>query len=58
MNKKRVRLKKSTVIDERQDENGQSWRTTVVRDTAAGFKSVTSKIEAPNCEAPQVGRAE
>jgi hypothetical protein len=50
MSKKRVRLKKGTVIDERQDENGQRWRTTVVRDAATGFKSVTRKIDAPNRE--------
>jgi hypothetical protein len=53
MSKKRVRLKKATVIDERQDENGQRRRTTVVRDTATGFKSVTRKIDAPNREAPR-----
>jgi hypothetical protein len=52
MSEKRARLKKGTVIDERQDENRQWW-TTVVRDTATGFKSVTRKIEAPNCEVPQ-----
>jgi hypothetical protein len=51
MCEKRARLKKGTVIDERQDESGQWGRTTAVRDTATGFKFVTRKIEAPNCEA-------
>ena len=48
MSEKRPRLKKGTVIDERKDENGQWWRTTVVRDTATGFKSVNHKMDAPN----------
>jgi hypothetical protein len=53
MSEKRARLKKGTVIDGRQDENGQWWRTTVVRYAATGFKSVTRKIDAPNREVPQ-----
>jgi len=53
MSEKRAGLKEGTVIDQRKDENGQWWRTTVVRDTVTGFKSVTRKIRAPNCEAPR-----
>jgi hypothetical protein len=50
MSEKRARLKEGAVIDERKDENGQWWRTTVVRDTATDFKSVTRKVNAPNLE--------
>jgi hypothetical protein len=50
MSEKRAKLKRRAVIDERKDENGQLWRTTVVRDTVTGFKSVTRKVDAPNLE--------
>jgi hypothetical protein len=49
----RARLKKGTVLDEWQDQNGQWWRTTVERDTEDGFKSLTNRIEAPDPEAPR-----
>lgn len=49
----RARLKKGSVLDEWQDQNGQWWRTTVERDTEDGFKGLTAKIDAPNPEAPR-----
>jgi hypothetical protein len=46
----RKRLKKGTVLSEWQDEHGQWWRTTVVKDTATVFKCITRKIDAPSSE--------
>lgn len=54
----RVRLKKSTVIDEWQEEDGQWWRKTVVRDTATVVKLVTRKIDALNRATPSTDHAE
>ena len=43
----RKRLKPGTVIGEWQDEHGQWWRSTVVKDMATIFKSSSQKITAP-----------
>jgi hypothetical protein len=54
----RVRLKEGTVIDEWQEDNGQWWRKTVVRDTATVVKLVTRKIDAPSRATPSADHAE
>lgn len=61
MNDKRPRIKKGTVLGEWQDERGQWWRSTVVKDTATVFKAVVRKIDVPGGEVlgkrKNVGRA-
>ena len=52
MSEKRVRLKKGTVFSEWQGENGQWWRSTVVKDTGTVFKILNNRIDAPSREAP------
>jgi hypothetical protein len=50
---KRPRLKKGVVMSEWQDERGQWWHGTIVRDTPSVFKTLVQKIDVPGDEVPR-----
>ena len=55
MEEHRKKLNEGTVIREWQDDSGQWWQDTVVKDTAKITKIITRRINSPSGESGKAG---